>query len=280
VSGRIAITVLVLLASTRGAEAAAPDVCPTRNDPAAGPLAGGIGPADFGAVPEACGATDASLRVRGALLVASTMPDYYGSFVGSTTLRGRYLLGERSTLSFAADVFNYRYVNNASLASHGPSAGPATAAIHHTFLVGAATATSMYGRVLLPLDTARQNGVQTGLELGGSVRVRAGSRVVIDGGLALTAPADIVGGQAHLRLEPVALAEAWVRLRSWVALAGGLNTRLIAAPDFDLISTAPRLSARFALRQRFWAALLLELPVAGTDRTDLVAGLYAGFTPH
>ena len=133
-------------------------------------------------MPEACGATDVSLRLRGALLLASTMPDYYGSFVETTTLRGRYLLGERLTLSFAADVFAYRYVNNASLASQGASAGPATAAFHQTFAIGAAAASSWYARVLLPLDTARQNGVETGLELGGSLRALVGSRVVIDGG--------------------------------------------------------------------------------------------------
>jgi len=278
VNARIAtIVVLATLISARAA--AAPASCPKQNDPAAGPLPGGTGPADFGAVPEACGATDLSLRVRGALLIASAMPDYTGSFVGTTTLRGRALLGERSTLSFAADVFTYRYVNNASLASQGASAGPATAAFHQTFEIGTATATSLYARVLLPLDTARGNGVETGLELGGSLRARAGSRAVLDGGVALAAPADIVGGQIHARLQPIALAEAWVRLRPWVALAGGAELRLTAAPELDLVTIAPRLAARFAVRRRFWAAALVEVPVAGSDRTDLIAALHAGFTP-
>jgi hypothetical protein len=48
----------------------------------------------------------------------------------------------------------------------------------------------------------------------------------------------------------------------------------------QLVSFAPRLAARFALRRRFWAAALVELPVAGSDRTDLIAALYAGFTPN
>lgn len=267
----------VLLAS--GAAGAA-EVCPRGNDTAAGPLAGGTGPADFGAVPEACGATDASLRLRMGLLVASTMPDYYGSFIGATTLRGRYQLGERSTFSFAADAFNYRYVNNGGLASQGVSAGPATAAFHQMFVVGAETAVSLYARVLLPLDSARQNGLATGLELGSSVRIPAGARWVIDGGVALTAPGSIVGGQTHVRLEPAALAEAWLRLRPAVALCGGAHVRLAVAPAFDLITVVPRLGARFALRRRVWAAALLEFPVAGTDRTDLIAGLFAGYTPY
>jgi len=278
VNARAAITVAGLLLLVPAAGAAA--VCTKDDGPATGPLMGGNGPADFGAIPEACGATDAVLRLRGALLVASTMPDYYGSIFAGATLRARYQLAARSTFSLAADVFDYRYVNNGGLASHGASAGPATVAFHQTFLLGSETAASLYARALVPLDTARENGVETGLELGASIRAAAGSRVVIDGGLALPAPLDIVGGQAHGRLAPVALAEAWLRLRPWVALAGGASVRLMAAPEFDLISAAPRLAARFAVRQRFWTALLLEFPVAGTDRTDLIAGLFAGFTPR
>ena len=151
------------------------------------------------------------------------MPDYYGSFIGAATLRGRYQLGERSTFSFAADAFNYRYINNGGLASQVVSAGPATAAFHQMFVVGAETAMSLYARVLLPLDSARQNGVATGLELGSSLRMPAGARWVIDGGVALTAPAEITGGQTHVRFEPAALAEAWLRLRPGVALCGGAH---------------------------------------------------------
>jgi hypothetical protein len=277
VSARAAAAVLVLFAWSRGAVAA--DACPRGNDPSAGPLAGGTGPADFGAVPEACGATDAALRLRGALLVASSMPDYYGSIIGTATLRGRYQLAERSTLSIAADVFAYRYVNNANLASHGASAGPATVGFHQTFMVGEAAASSLYARLLLPLDTARQSGVETGMEVGAGLRAPIGARVVLDGGVALAAPLDVVAGQNHLRLEPIALAEAWVRARPWVALCAGVDVRVQASPTFELGTLVPRLGARFALRRRFWAAALVELPVAGTERTDLIGGLYLGFTP-
>ena len=276
-SARVAIAVAVFLIGARPARGA--DVCSKSGDSANGPLMGGIGPADFGAVPEVCGATDGVLRLRGAALIASTMPDYYGSLFGGATLRGRYQLGERTTLSVAADVFDYRYVNNGGLAAHGASAGPGTIGVQQAFVVGAETAISAYARALVPLDTARQGGVETGLELGGGVRMRSGARWVVDGGLALTAPLDIVGGQAHLRFEPVALAEAWFRLRPSAALCGGVNVRLNAAPNFELGTLVPRVGARVMVRRRWWTAFLLELPVAGTDRTDLIAGFYAGFSP-
>jgi hypothetical protein len=257
--------------------AAATDGCPSGNDAATGPLAGGTGPADFGAVPEVCGATDAMLRLRGALVLAPAMPDYYGSITGTATLRGRYQLAERSSLSAAADVFVYRYLDNSHLVSRGPSVGPATVAFQQSFALGAVTASSLYARLLLPLDTARQSGVETGLELGSGIRTQAGARLAFDGGVALVAPVDIVGGQTHLRLEPAALAEAWLRLRPWVALAAGAEVHLVASPGFELRSLVPRLGACFTSRGRLWVAILAELPAAGSDRTDLIAGLYLGF---
>jgi hypothetical protein len=275
VTVRAAAAVLALLVWSRIAAAA--DGCPRGDDPAGGPLAGGTGPADFGAVPEVCGATDAMLRLRGAALVASVMPDYYGSITGTATLRGRYQLAERSSLSAAADVFTYRYVDNSHLVSRGASFGPATVAFQQSFGVGAATASSLYARLLLPIDTARQSGVETGLEIGSAIRTQAGSRLAFDGGVALAAPMDIVGGQTHLRLEPAALAEAWLRLRPWVALVAGGEIRLDVSPTFQLRTLVPRLGARFMTRRRFWTAILAELPVAGSDRTDLIAGLYLGY---
>jgi hypothetical protein len=88
-----------------------------------------------------------------------------------------------------------------------------------------------------------------------------------------------VGGRTHLRLEPVALAEAWLRVRPSVALCAGVNARLDVAPTFELGTLVPRLGARFLVKRRWWSALLVEVPVAGADRTDVIAGLYAGFSP-
>jgi len=274
VTGRTAAAVLAIVIWSRAAVAA--DACAPGNDPAAGPLAGGTGPADFGAVPEACGATDAALRARGSALIAPTMPDYYGNLIGTATLLGRYQLAEHSTLTAAADVFTYRYVDNANLASNPASIGPATVGFHQSFALGAATAAAVYARLLIPVDTARREGVETGAELGAALRLPVGSRVVLDGGLSLPAPIYVVAGQTHFHFEPAALAEGWLRLRRWVALGAGVNLRTALAPSVDLLSVVPRLSARFALRRRFWTALLVELPVAGSDRTDLIAGLFAG----
>jgi hypothetical protein len=277
VSTRAAIAVVVMLLSSRAAGAA--EACPRGGDSLIGPLLGGTGPADFGAVPEVCGATDGLLRLRGALLIASTMPDYYGSIFAGSTLRGRYQLGERTTVSAAADVLDYRYVNNGGLASHGASAGPGTIAVHQVFPLGTDSAIAAYARVLVPLDTARHSGIETGLEVGGAFRVRAGARWILDGGVGLAAPLDITAGEGHLRLEPVALAEAWLRVRPSVALVAGMNLRVNAVPTFELGTLVPRLGARFTVRRRWWTALLVEVPVAGSERTDLIASLHVGFMP-
>jgi hypothetical protein len=216
------------------------------------------------------------MRARAAVLVASTMPDYYGSILGSATLRGRYQLGERSSLSLAVDALNYRYVNNGGLASTGVSFGPPTLAYHQLLTSGPRAATSLYARLLLPLDTARQGGARAGVELGGAFRARGGARVVFDGGLAMTATTDFVGGQTHVRMGPVALAQAWYSFRPAIAVFAGAGVQTEAAPEWRLVSAAPRLGARFALRRRFWTALLAEVPVGGSDRTDVVAAVFLG----
>jgi hypothetical protein len=231
---------------------------------------------DFGAIPEACPVGDVALRLRGALLVAAGMPDYFGSIISDAMLRVRRRVGARGWLSLALDVVDFRYVNNAGLASTGFAFGPATVGYYRTVYETAATSAAAYGRALLPIDTARQNGFETGVEIGGSMRASIGPRIVADGGLALTAPVDITGGQMHGRLEPVLLAEVWLAVRPTVALGGGAAAKVELAPTPTFITAVPRLSARWALPHRIWLALLVELPVVGTDRTDLVGSLFGG----
>lgn len=267
----LAVAVLATAAGARAAE-----VCPQGGEAAAGPLAGGTGPADFGAIPEACPASDVALRARGALLVAAGKPDFFGSILADAMLRGRRRVGAQGWLTLAVDVVDFRYVNNGGLASTGWSFGPATVGYDRSVYTTATTTTAAYARVLLPLDTARQNGVETGLELGGSVRAGLGTRASADGGLALTAPLDITAGQLHGRLEPVMLVEVWVPLRQAVALGAGAGAKLELAPTPTFITAVPRLSGRFTLAHRVWLALLLELPVVGTDRTDFIGSLFGG----
>ncbi len=58
-----------------------------------------------------------------------------------------------------------------------------------------------------------------------------------------------------------------------------MDLRLQVAPDFEVISAVPRVGARFRLPRRFWTAVLVEVPVAGQDRTDdLITGLFLGFS--
>jgi hypothetical protein len=263
-----------LLATASGARAA--EVCPAAGEAASGPLAGGTGPADFGAIPEACPGFDVTLRARAALLVAAGMPDYFGSILADAMLRARRPVGARGWLTLAVDAIDYRYVNNGGLASTGFAFGPATVGYDRSVLTTAATTTAAYVRALLPLDTARQNGVETGLEVGASVRARLGTGAIADGGLALTAPLDIIGGELHGRLEPVLLAEVWVPLRPTVALGAGAGAKLELGPTPAFITAVPRLSGRLTLAHRIWLALLLELPVVGTDRTDFIGSLFGG----
>ncbi|HEX4405392.1 MAG TPA: hypothetical protein VH560_11225, partial [Polyangia bacterium] len=224
-AGRLAVIVMTLaLASSR----ARAEVCDARRADG-GPLAGGDDSADFGAIPEACAATDVSLRLRGTLLVASAMPDYFGEVVASSTLRLRQQLDHSrwTWISLSADLLTYRYTQNAVEAAQGLSLGPLTFGVHRAFGDWPRTAATVYARALLPLDTARQNGERTGFELGltGRRLLGATGRFGVQGGAAMTAPIFFVAGQTHSALQPVALAEAWFAPRPDVALSAGVESR-------------------------------------------------------
>jgi hypothetical protein len=256
--------------------------CPGRFEAAAGPLAGGTQaeqPADFGAVPDACPGSDLSLRLRGELFDGSAAPDFEGRIIASGTVRARRRINARSGISIALDLISYRYVNDAGLASGDPSFGPATIGYHLVLTSGARTTIAAYLRALLPLDTARQSGVETGLELGASGRARLSRRWLADGGLSLAAPLVVTAGQSHAQLQPAALAEVWFAPRTAFAMFGGASLRLEVAPTFTLVSVMPRAGMRAALAHGLWMAILAEVPLGGDDRTNVVASLFLGWTP-
>jgi hypothetical protein len=270
------LAVVALFAFERAARA---EACGDPRDAAGGPLAGGTDGADYGAIPEACAGTDLGLRLRASALVASAMPDYYGNVAGTATLRLRHHLGAsgRAWLSLAADVTTFRYVANAVVTSSAFAFGPPTLGLHRAFGAWERTTASVYGRALLPLDTARVHGVRMGLELGVTGRRTLGARFGVQGGVALLSPVVVVAGQTHATLEPVALAEGWFAPRPRFAFFAGLSSRVEASPDPTFLTLVPRVAARLALGSGLSFSLLAEAPVAGEDRTNLVVALFAGW---
>jgi hypothetical protein len=282
-TGPAALLGCLLLCAAGAARADLPGgVCPGRFEAAAGPLPGGTEaeqPADFGAVPEACPGSDLSLRLRGELFDGSAAPDFAGRIVAGATARGRRRINARGAISIAVDLVTYQYVDNAGLAGAGASFGPATVGYDLVLAAGERAVVAAYTRVLLPIDTARQNGSETGLELGASGRARLSRRWLADGGVSLAGPLTVTGGQAHGRLQPAALAEVWFSPKPAFALFGGGSLRLEVAPTFTLVTVIPRIGMRTALAAGLWMAFLAEAPVAGDDRTNAIASLFLGWTP-
>jgi hypothetical protein len=205
------------------------------------------------------------------------MPDYYGSIDAGAMLHLQRALTAESWFSVALDVVDYRYVNRGGLAGDAWSIGPPTLGFHRSIVTTATTTFAGYVRALLPLDSARSSGLETGLEVGSVFRAQLSRRFAADGGLALTTPLDAVGGQVHVRLQPVALAEVWYEPRPAAAVAAGLSAKAELGPDPAFITGVPRFAGRLALRHGLWLAALVELPLVGTDRTDLVASLFLGY---
>ncbi len=244
-----------------------------------GPLPAGDGPADFGQVPEACPGPDVLGRLRGTLLLASTYPDYYGNLTGAATVRVRYPLTPRTWMSVGLDVLTFRYVANAVVRSHAFDVGPPTVGLYRDVGRGGPGALALYARVLLPVDTARENGVALGGEVGASAWRPLRSRFAVQGGLALPVPVYLVDGQAHGALRPGAVLEGTWRAGSAVGLSLGLTGRAEATPDAALLAVAVRAGLRLALAHGIMGALVAEAPFAGDDRTNAVVSLFVGWTP-
>jgi hypothetical protein len=257
--------------------------CGASFDAATNSLIGGattFTPADFGSIPEVCPAGEAWLRLRGELVDASGAPDFFGRVVGSATVHARHRVTSRSWVSLSIDLLDVRYVNNAGLATTSPSFGPATIGFHWNAVDRARGALAVYGRALLPIDTARQSGVEAGLEAGVSARAPLRHRLAVDGGVALLAPVDVTAGQAHGRVRTSLLAEGWWSASPRFALLIGLGTMLDLAPAADLVTLVPRAGLRGAVgRHHLWLAFLAEVPVAGYDKTTVVASGFLGWSP-
>ena len=275
---RVGSLVAALVAAVWAAPAAQAEICAQASRAEGGPLPGGTDAADFGAIPEACAGTDLGLRLRGTALVASANPDFFGAVVATSTLRLRQRLtrSSRTWLTLAADLLTYRYVVNGPVASQDFGFGPPTLGLHRALGEWPRTAATVYGRALLPLDTARSSGVRTGLELGVTGRRQVGTtgHAGVQGGVAMLAPLVVVAGQTHTVLEPVALVEGWFAPRPRFGLSAGLSARAEVSPDPTFLTLAPRVAARLALRHGLAAAMLVEVPVVGADRTDLIAAFY------
>jgi hypothetical protein len=281
-AGPAALLGCVLLCAAGAARADLAGVCPGRFEAAAGPLAGGTEteqPADFGAVSETCPGSDLSLRLRGELFDGSAAPDFEGRIIASGTVRARRRINARSGISIALDLLTYAYVNNAGLAGSGPSFGPATVAYQLVLAAGARGAVAAYARALLPIATNRQSGIETGLELGGSGRARLSRRWLVDGGLSLAGPLVVTAGVAHGQLQLGPLAEVWFAPRPAFAAFAGASLRSEVSPSLTLVSIIPRVGMRSALAHGLWLAFLAEAPVAGDDRTNVIASLFLGWTP-
>jgi hypothetical protein len=240
----------------------------------AGPLLAGPGATDFGQVPEACPGRDLFLRPHGELLVDT--PDFYGVVTVGSTLRARFTLRERWTLSASVAPATWRLPINAVVSSSGVGVGPATLGVQRQF-AWQRTSLAPYARLLLPIDTARHFGVRHGAELGVAASRRIRERWSVRGGVAMPATLVVIEGTGHAAFLPGALAEAAFTPRPWVSLAAGTAARLQLAPRTTLLAAAARASVRMATRGGWHFGLAGDVPFAGSDRTDLTVTLHAGW---
>jgi hypothetical protein len=247
---------------------------------ARGFLPAALARADFGQPGEICPGRGVDLRLGGTLLVDAS--DFYGAILGAATLRGRLRFGsDGGWVAFGAiDAPVFRFTVNAVVESAAWDAGPATLGLGRALTFGA-TAALVHARALLPLDTARRAGVATGGEVGGAALRRFTTALAAQAALTLPVAITVTGGRARTHLLPTGLAEAIITPRPWVAFAlgGAVRTEArFAAEAPVLLGLGARAGVVLRRASGWQAALGLEAPIAGADRTNLAVGIFLGRT--
>lgn len=266
----------LLVASTLGAPARAADPCTSAQPEAGVPVRAPLGPADFGTLPEACGATELELVGRLGLTIATA--DFYGQVQAGGAVRGRLLLPGGSWLSASLPGVDWRHVVNATISTNRTDLSASTLGWHHPLPLSPRLQLAPYVRLLLPTETVFQNAVRYGLEQGIATVARLDPMLELVGGYALPLVLTSNGAATEPLLLPTVSFDAGFRPWSWLELVGGMAVRT-AATDAD--EPLEGIDPRVAIRLYPWRGLLFDLasafPLGGRDRTLAGAALTVGW---
>ena len=234
-----------------------------------GPIALGYVEADVATGRRACPRTEVGLGARFGAIIDT--PAFYGSVVLDALVYGSVALSPKTEIFGTLEALHFDWAQNASLKSAPGIPGSPTLG---TLTIGAMR--QLYGtdrllgglsaRLLLPTSFAIPNVRLIGAEVGSVttwrpkdwVELHAYLGVDFSAGLGLGPPLPRVGGvvTAGLQLSPV----------SFAALVIDATGRLGLKSYF-----APTVALRFRV-YRVGIELAATLPLAGTDRHDLIAG--------
>lgn len=234
-----------------------------------------LGPAGFGAPPEACPANDLSLQGSGAALIATE--DFYGGLTAGLAFRGRFDLGAGHSVSIWVPGLEYRFFANATIEAEAVTMGAGALGYHLSLRIGRGVRVGPYARLLLPTESAYRNAERYGFDHGLSGVWRAAPRLEVVAGAGFPFLATVSSGTYHLSHQPNLSLEAAFAPARFFAVQAGAGLRLRAGDHSGFESFDPRLALRFYPYGGSRVELAAAAPLWGADRTDLVLGLNVGY---
>jgi hypothetical protein len=245
-----------------------PPPCDTARHPGLpeGPIAIGLGDADFATARRACPRTEVTIAGRGGAIIDT--PNFYGALAVDALIAASVAIDRRAELFGTLDVLHWQFVQNATIKGSDASLGQLTLGGSFIAASRARWAASPWARLLLPTSTASAQARTFGAEVGIAATLRPREWLEFhaafagDASFAVGVPA---GGRSGLTL----VGGAQLAPFTWLALA--LDLELAFGHLAGLDRFAPALAVRLRPYRGFSIELAAVVPVAGADRHDGVA---------
>ena len=229
-----------------------------------GPVAIGYAEADVATGRRACPRTEFGVGVRFGAIIDT--PDFYGSLAVNGLVFGSYALRDTTELFATLEAVNYNFAQNAVITSTQLTLGNLTAGATQVLFDEGTFVGSVTARVLLPTSFEIPGARLLGGELGASASWRPQPWLEVHGYLGGDLSGAIGRGPGLPRGGAMLLVGAQLSPFDWGALVVDFSGRL-----GPLNYLAPTAALRFKIAQ-LGIELGATLPIAGTDRHDIIAG--------
>lgn len=230
-----------------------------------GPVALGYAEADMATGRRACPRTELGLGARFGAIIDT--PDFYGAVSVNGLLYGSYALRPTTELFATLEAVNWNYAVNAVLSSTQLTLGHMTLGGTQVLFTSGTFVGAVSARVLLPTSFEIPGARLLGGELGATMSWRPKSWLEVHGYLGGDMAGAIGRANSLLRGGGTLLVGAQLSPFDWGALVVDFGGRLAA-----LTSLAPSVALRFKIA-KLGIDLGATLPIAGTDRHDVIGGL-------
>lgn len=240
-----------------------------------GPLPFGYLEADMAVGRRVCGRTEVAVGANFGAIIDT--PNFYGNLGATGLLSGSFALREDLELFGTLEAVDFTYTQNAALKTAQLALGNLTVGATRRLYQRDAFVGAISARLLLPTTFQIPGSRPLGLELGHASSWRPGSSVEVHTWLGADATAGLGAGPAFPRLGGTVLAGFQWSPLDWfgvvIDVTGRYGRMLGVVGANDTVSyLAPTVGLRFRMGT---AGLEVggSLPLVGTDRHDLIAGL-------